>query len=341
MADGNPGLSAAGFRRTASRGAWLETSSGETGDMGKPAENLLCTRGYAFPGFRCVQLADAPLIRDYAECYRAPSCEYSFVNMFAWRKLYRLSWCLYRGRLLVSDGVGDHVLMPLGEPLSPGELVAMSRALRGMGLSGDIDIVPPAFVDAHPELARHYAISLSEGMADYIYSVEKLRDLKGRKLHKKKNLISQFVRRHPGYGVRSLDARKDRERCLAMAERLLAGNLKISRSIREEHAALKEALVHFEALGLSGLMVTVGDEPVAFSIFGPLSPGMYDIHFEKADFSYKGAAQVINHETAKHLSDRCTHLNREQDLDLPGLRKAKLSYEPEEIRQVHRLTFLP
>ena len=79
----------------------------------------------------------------------------------------------------------------------------------------------------------------------------------------------------------------------------------------------------------------------AFSIFSRLNDTTYNVQFEKADFRKKGAAQLINQETAKLLQDRCIYLNREQDLGVKGLRQAKMSYNPVRLNEFCTLKFNP
>ncbi|MCG8619009.1 MAG: phosphatidylglycerol lysyltransferase domain-containing protein, partial [Desulfobacterales bacterium] len=102
----------------------------------------------------------------------------------------------------------------------------------------------------------------------------------------------------------------------------------VPQSLIEEAAAIEKAFDNWDRLGLEGLVVTVDDNIAAFAVFSPLNLDTFNVHFEKANIAYKGAAQVINQETARYLSDRAVYINREQDLGIPGLRQAKMSYDP-------------
>jgi hypothetical protein len=228
--------------------------------------------------------------------------------------------------------------MPVGEVFSTKELVEISETLKQLGLSGNIALVPQEYVDVNPDLQNHYQITYERDFADYIYCVQKLCDLKGPKLQKKKNLISQFKRLYPNARV-DIMTRELREKALKLNEKILKTNREINRTIREEQSAIKEAFRAFDDIGMEGLVLSVGTEPVAFSVFSRLNRFMYDIHFEKSDHTIKGAAQVINHETALHLAEKCEYINREQDLGLQGLRQAKLSYEPELVDTTAMLSY--
>ena len=228
--------------------------------------------------------------------------------------------------------------MPLGENVSASDLLNLSTMLKKNGYSGDISNVPPAIIDAFPELSQHYEIEDYRGGAEYIYSAEKLFVLSGKKLRKKKNHVSQFLRKYPDYQVRPLDStvRKD---CLSMVNTMLDKNSDVSESIREETIVLTKALKSFAIIPLQGIAIYVENRLVCFSIYSRINQDVYTVHFEKADYAYSGAAQIINWETAKALKDTCRYINREQDLGLSGLRKAKLSYDPEFIYPATFLTF--
>lgn len=121
--------------------------------------------------------------------------------------------------------------------------------------------------------------------------------------------------------------------CLAMAERTLVENQSVSKSIREEQLVIEKAFKYFDRIPLEGIAIYIVDNNESaldsFSVYSRLNRDVYTIHFGEVNYSYPGAAQIINWETAKVLKDKCSYVNREQDLGIPGLRQTKLSYEPE------------
>lgn len=288
--------------------------------------------------FGTIELKDRIFINDFTHNFNPMSCEYSFTNLFCWRNIYGLSWTIHKKRLLIHDRVDGYTLMPLGPEPSAKELAELSLDLIKNGITGDLALVPPDYLERHPDLTGYYTITEEDDFADYIYQTRDLVELKGKKLHKKKNLLSQFHRQYPDARVEKITDRV-KNLCLAFAEGLYQELPVISRTNAEEHLALKEAFQHFEPLNLEGIAIIVHGKVIAFAIFSSLNSSTYDIHFEKADLEFKGSYQIINHETAKYLMGKCTLMNREQDLGIPGIRKAKLSYSPTRLYSTMMLKF--
>ena len=272
-------------------------------------------------------LETRPLILDFLSHYPPCSCEYNFVNLFCWQNLYRYSWFFYKDSLVIHDDRSQALFMPLGEDLEPEELFALSKKAVAAGLSGSIGLVPESYVDIWQDLDQYFSITADRDAAEYVYLTEELAELKGNKLHKKKNLISQFKRAYPDYSMVTISDENCKD-VMQFEQRLLAGRPSVPRSLVDESDAMAMAFSHWNDLGLSGLMLLVKDEIAAFAVFSPLSSDTWGVHFEKSDVSFKGAAQMINYETAGFLKGTTRYINREQDLGIPGLRQAKLSYVP-------------
>jgi hypothetical protein len=169
-----------------------------------------------------------------------------------------------------------------------------------------------------------------------VYRVDALCELLGATLGKKRNLIKQFEREYPVHSVENIDLNNlDDAGKLAVR---LNSSLPPSRFRNVEESALRRAFTYWSQLDLEGLLLRVEQKPVAVAVFSRINHDTWDIHFEKAEREIKGAAQVINHETAIYLRDRAYYLNREQDLGLPGLRKAKHSYSPDLLLKRYALT---
>jgi hypothetical protein len=163
---------------------------------------------------------------------------------------------------------------------------------------------------------------------DYLYYRKDLAELAGKKYHKKKNHVKNFLSTYPNHEHRPMSAE-----LIPAAFDVLEQwrqNL-ILRNIDEDgdYEAAREALELFDILSLKGAVYFVEDKPVAYCLGESIARGrMFAIHFEKAIDGYRGIYQFVNQSFAAALPRFFTLINREQDLGNEGLRQAKMTYRP-------------
>ena len=104
--------------------------------------------------------------------------------------------------------------------------------------------------------------------------------------------------------------------------------------LENERKAIMYSMSHFFDLGLSGLVIRLDDNIEALAVYEEMNPDTAIIHYEKASPDYDGIYKAINQETAKKLQNDYKFINRESDMGLPGLRKAKMSYRPNHMVEV-------
>ncbi len=275
-------------------------------------------------------------VQDIFRRFPPETCETSPVNLFAWGPIYDYNWFLYKGRFLIYDGRHNYLLMPVGCEMDSEDLYTLAHHMMDIGLSPRICQVSKAYLIENPDIYDYFTVEPDRDAAEYIYETRSLIDLNSEKLHKKKNLVSQFHRKYPDFTVVPMDESL-RGRCLDFAREQLDARTPVPQSLEEEFTAMNRAFSNWDSLGIEGLVVMVKDRIAAFAVFSQMNQSTFDVHFEKFNSKFKGASQVINQETAKFLEDRCTYINREQDLGIEGLRQAKLSYEPYRLLVPHTL----
>jgi hypothetical protein len=287
--------------------------------------------------FKPVDILDKPYLQDVFFKFELLPCEYVFTNLFIWRKIYDIRWMKFRNAVLIHSGLDKTLLMPIGNIFTPEELKDLLCSIFPDEEDASIIQVPADYIKDNPKINDVLESELDDKFADYIYSTEKLYLLRGAKLAKKKNLLSQFVRGNPGYASAPLLEANIGE-CFELAERWRLSNTSEPATLAQEKEAIQEAFANFKNLDIEGTCIFVEGKIIAFSVFSFQSSDAAVVHFEKYDKDLKGAAQAINWETAKFLLGRCKYINREQDIGLPGLKKAKLSYEPDKIMYNYTLS---
>ena len=164
------------------------------------------------------------------------------------------------------------------------------------------------------------------GDDDYIYNQNELASLSGRKFHKKKNHVSRFIKSYND--IRNYDMSEDNLSDALMVEEEWLKKTSHSSSSDYEYRAIMEAIDNFQALRLSGTVTYIAGVPAAMTIYSYINESCADIHFEKSygDYAELGAFAYINQENARKI--RSEYINREEDINIEGLRKAKESYHP-------------
>ena len=193
-----------------------------------------------------------------------------------------------------------------------------------------------AFVEKVADPARFLARP-DRDQFDYVYPAKSLAGLSGRKLHKKKNHLNSFLKNvdHKYLPLEKslveavLDMQEDWCR---MRECSLHPEL-----LDEDHAVF-EALQQFGRLDYIGGVILVEGKVEAFSLGEMLNPGTAVIHIEKANPGIPGLYAAINQMFAQNAWGKAEYINREQDLGVEGLRKAKLSYQPHHLVEKYTLT---
>lgn len=291
-----------------------------------------------FPEFKPLELSDRECFETFIDRYQPVSCEYNFANLYSWRENYQTLWTTYQNRILIYFQSDGYFAMPLGKPMNLQELVLLSMQMEQENLQAKFSFWTDSEIDAFTNFSDFFHIEQKREISEYIYKVDSLAELTGVKLHKKRNLISQFKRENPEYKVLPLNEAL-RNKAFDLTNRIYQTYKEPPVSLAHEYVAIQSSFKNYDTLDLDGLAVMVGETLAAFSVFSRLNANTFDIQFEKFDIHFKGAAQLINQETAKYLQEKCTLINREQDLGVKGLRQAKMSYEPSEIIDFHTLTF--
>ena len=161
---------------------------------------------------------------------------------------------------------------------------------------------------------------------DYIYETEKLISLSGKKYHSKRNFVNRFEANY-SYEYLPLTGENVLE-CLPALEEWFARHHEKMLFYFDEHEAILELLHNFDALGLKGAAIKIDGKIRAMTIGEFLPPDTAHIIIEKADIDYPGLYAVINRKFLEREWAGTKLVNREEDMGVEGLRKAKQSYHP-------------
>lgn len=287
--------------------------------------------------FSRLQLAQKAQYEDILFACGSRSCEYCFDNLYLWG---RQEAAFFPGGIaFFSHFYGKSVYpYPIGTGDRRAVLEAILEDARSRGIPCRITSMTQAETqELESWFPGKFLFRPDRDGFDYVYAIDDLADLKGRKFQKKRNHVHKFRASHPD----CLSVPLEKEN-LPQAQEMVAQWFR-QRLAEDPHGdylleqiALSRAFRHFEALGMEGLMLVENGQVLAVTLASRLSENTMDVHFEKAREDVDGAYAAVNCEFARYL--RLKHpelafLNREDDLGLPGLRQAKLSYQPHHMEE--------
>lgn len=280
--------------------------------------------------FKAIRPEDRALFEPYLQLGQY-GCEHSFVNLYLWG---RQRAALIEGCLVTfSQYNRKSVYMICGQEKKAAiDAVIADAHKRGIscrivGLSQEDCAQLEGWYPGH----LHYHVDRDS--FDYVYAVERLATFAGKKLQKKRNHLNRFREANPDHYFLPI-TQENTAQVEALVDKWYA--------LREENdphadfllekAALRKALRQAEALGMEGLVLCTKEGMVAMTMGSFLRHDTFDVHFEKALDIADGAYPAITGGFARYLQEKypnLKYLNREDDMGLEGLRKAKMSYYPD------------
>lgn len=281
--------------------------------------------------FKDITLADKDTITSFTMKSDRRNCDLSFSNLCSWRFLYNTQFAVTGNFLVFKFWAGEQLayMMPVGT----GDLKAMLHELIEDARKESqrfcmLGVCSNMRTELETLLPERFIFTEDRDYADYIYLRSDLATLKGKKFQAKRNHINRFRNMYPDYEYAPITPERIRECMELEAEWCKANDCDQQEGTGNERRALIYALHNFEALGLTGGILHVNGKIVAFTFGMPINNETFGVHVEKADTGIEGAYAMINYEFANHIPEQYLYINREEDLGIEGLRKAKLSYQP-------------
>ena len=264
-------------------------------------------------------------------------CEFTFANLYLWGR-QRIAF-LHDHAVLFSQ-FDRRTVYPF--PVGGGDKKAALEAIINDAHERDIPCRLTGLTEENIRLLEElypgkFFFHCDRDSYDYVYAIDDLAELKGKKYQKKRNHVNRFRTEHPDYRVQPL--------CDELLEdvKALVDGWYESRLAQDptadflmERRAIEKALRDYEKLGLETLVLLDGRQVLAVTMGSFLSENTVDVHFEKAREDVDGAYAAINCEFARYLREKYPQLqflNREEDMGIPGLRKAKESYLPHHLTE--------
>lgn len=279
--------------------------------------------------FNKINFSDMETLRKHTRLAHTRNCEYAMVNIFFWNDTDKLMFAVIDDVLvyrLIDEETAYYSIVEFIE--EPAELVmkleqdAADNGCRMVLTNMSENMV----LRLEREMVGQLRYWYDREYSDYIYEVDDLIRLSGSKYHGKKNHLNKFLNTC-AFSYEEI-TEDNIEECRRMKEEWAVRKGGDIEEYREELDIIDNVLDNYDKFNLIGGLIRIDGKVSAFTIGEAISEDTFVTHFEKADEDIPGLYQAINQQFAANSISGFKYVNREDDIGLPGIRQAKLSYRP-------------
>ena len=294
-----------------------------------------------FPLFRDIIIEDKNLFDSYFNNIQPKACQLTFNNLFSWRRTEKTKISKIDTTLvLISKDKTNNYFLPLlnyeKKDLTD-EYILILRWLKERQGEAEIKYIDDTLLLKIDK--NKFNIIEDKSSYDYIYLTKDLIGLKGRKYDSKRNHIKYFEK-NSSYIYEELNSDNIRESFRFEGEWCDMEKCSLSQKLLDEKTAINEMLDNFYKLKIKGGVIKIDGRIKALTIVERLNKDTFLVNIEKANPKIRGLYQAINQCFCKESMQEFKYVNREEDLGIEGLRKAKLSYSPVEMVRKYRISLI-
>ncbi len=281
---------------------------------------------------KSLTIEDKMIFEQFLHIDPPEASEYTFTNLFMWRGKYHPSWTIIDDCLVIvmhPDGEAPFGLFPVGSGDKRSALKSLKKMLLDYSDRPLISRVEKRMIESFVDNSE-FVIRFDRNNCDYVYVSDHLIRLPGNRYHKKKNHLNRFKKK---WSFEYVGFHEDLIKKLLQLQEDWCEYRECNGSVdlNFEDSAVVEALKNYQSLGFLGGAILLDGKVEAFSFGEMLNPETAVIHIEKANPRIPELYTAINQMFAMNNWSEVKFINREQDLGLEGLRKAKESYYPDHL----------
>lgn len=295
--------------------------------------------------FKDIDIDAKDKLQPYFDMVDYEACEYCFATLYMWQHLYKTGYYIGDGfAVLIGEYEGDTFsILPLCSKDKLPQVIdfvlnyfeSIESKLYFRGITQEI------VDDLKEYYPGRFEYIEERDLFDYVYDAESMRTLAGRKNQKKRNHINYFLKEYEGRFEYKLLDKNNFDECLDLVKQWADNkeeNNEYDEGMDDELIGIKKIFNNYDILKFNVKIggIYIDGKLEAFTIGELLNPNMALIHIEKANPNIRGLYPFINQQFLVNEFSDVEFVNREEDLGIPGLRKAKLSYHP--IRFVEKYT---
>jgi len=287
--------------------------------------------------FKRLTIEDKPIFDRFYKKYPPAHSDYIFTTLISWMNYANYQYTILDENILIISEI-DHKIRfrpPIGENKKEvfDQVLNLAREQSADCPFGMITS------DVKEWMEKNYSnLNFKEhsGFFDYIYLASDLAELSGSDYSKIRNRLNKFKKTNE-YNIENISKKNFEEIKEFLKRWCLWKDCESDPILDNERKAILFSMDNFFNLGLSGLAIRINGDIEAISVFEKYCFDTAVVHYEKGSPEYDGIYKAINQETANILLNDVKFINRESDMNIPGLRKAKMSYRPHHMVKVFHL----
>lgn len=296
--------------------------------------------------YKNVELNDKKWMEPLLTAADFGGCHQNFTNIFVWSKAYNYRVAQVNDYLVVKGKINNdlpYYFFPAGRGDLKPVIEAMIQDAEDCQHEFQLSGVSPENMEVlNTVFPEHFEYQEMRDGFDYVYLLDKLVTLAGRKLQAKRNHINRFKANNNNWSFEQISPENIAE-CWEMNRKWCKINgCKDDEHLAAEYCAVSLCFDHFKELGLLGGLIRSEGSVIAYTMGEKLNSDTFVTHIEKAFGDIQGAYQMINREFAALIKDtypQLIYVNREEDMGFEGLRKAKLSYHPDKMEEKYQAKY--
>lgn len=287
--------------------------------------------------FKLVKLEDKPLIDKHYIKYPPIHSDNLFTTMVSWKDYGNYHYTLFEDNLIIMTKVDNNIQFrpPIGK-YDKDIVQQVLQLAKKEGSDPPIVIIDTQTKDFISKNFPELEFKPDRDYFDYVYLASDLAELPGTPYSKIRNRLNKFKKNFL-YTVEIISDENMDEVREFLKRWCLWKDCESDPILENEKKAVLYSVSHFFELGLSGINLRINGVIEAIAVYEKMSDDTALVHYEKGSPDYDGIYKAVNQETAKILQKKFKFINRESDMDLPGLRKVKMSYRPHHMVEVYHL----
>ena len=278
-----------------------------------------------------IDIGAKDIINDFFHAQRIEASDMLFGNLYIWHFSRTIKYALIDDCLVVWTKFPSESYPFIFYPLGCGNRKVAIEKMKEYFLDNQMpfslrSLEPYQSAELENLFPNSFEIATNRDRFDYLYNIDELIALSGRTLHKKKNHLNRFFKLYPDFSYERVDSANAMEVLEAYKAWFEEGEK--SDGLHNEMLGIEASLRNFSALDMKGAIIRIDGKIAAFSLAEQINDDSVVIHIEKGNTFYEGIFQAINQQFLKNDFAHLRFVNREEDLGIEGLRKAKMSYKP-------------